>query len=390
MTPVSQIQASLAQARDAQVARVVALVDAMPERGVADALIAPLRPRLAQLGVDRPLGFTRLLVTPLNPVIMPLPAWQRSAIGVPRPALSVLGRTVLASLPDYADWQGDWDGLVAAGMMLWPKAAAVLETMPMPRDWFDVTGLAANQFAGVVKIASAVLHEAVAIERLARTREPIPNGDILAILSRSRTRGAAALDTVVSVMLARLPVPSQVALLAVEAAGNDRAIGRAIDRLAATLTTPALDASDLREASVETCRIVAMIDALDCGASADRRAQLEQIRREADVLNRRTFGRAVDQFVTLAQSAMSASFDDTVIAGLEAFARDLRRLATISRRLGGADEYDGRLEATAAAVQTVGGDLGFADRIRLVEILAGPEQALAMMTGLRDVTPIAG
>ena len=384
MTAVSLIQASLAQARDAQVARVVALVDAMPERGRADALIAPLRPRLVQLGVGRPLGFTRLLFTPLNPVIMPLPAWQRSAIGAPRPALSVLGKAVRASLPEYADWQGDWDGLVAAGTMLWPIAATTLETMAMPQNWFDATGLAANQFPAVAKIVSAVLHEAVAVERLARTRESIPNGEILAILSRSRTRGAAALDSVVSVMLARLPVPSQVASLVMEAAGNDRAIGRAIERLAATLTTPALDASDLREAAVETGRIVAMIDALDCGATAERRAQLEQIRREADRLNRRTFGRAVDQFVTLAQTAMSASFDDTVIAGIEAFARDLRRLATISRRLGGADEYDGRLETTAAAVQTIGGDLGLADRIRLVEILAGPEQALAMLTQPQD------
>ena len=390
MTAVAQIQASLAQAPDAQVARVVALVDAMPDRGAADTLIAPLRPRLAQLRVIRPLGFTRLLFTPLNPVIMPLPAWQQSAIGVPRPALSVLGAAVNAALPEYRNWQGDWDGLVAAGTMLWPAAAAVLDTMAMPPAWFDATGLSANQFPNVAKITAAVLHEASAIERLARAREPVPNGEILAILSRSRARGSAALDTVVSVMLARLAVPSQVAALALEATGNDRATGRAIDRLAATLATPAYDASDLREAAVETCRIVAMIEALDSGATPERRAQLEQIRREADTVSRRTFGRAVDQFMALTQSAMSASFDDTVITGMEAFARDLRRLGTISRRLGGADQYDGRLEAAAASIQSMGGDLGFADRIRLVEILAGPEQALAMVTGPRGAASITG
>ena len=388
MTVVSQIQASLAQARDGQVARVVALVDAMPERGVADALIAPLRPRLAQLRVGRPLGFTRLLFTPLNPVIMPLPAWQRSGVGAPRPALSVLGAAVRATLPEYGDWRGDWDTLLPTGLMLWPAAAAVLDSMPIPDTWFDATGLAASQFPTVARITAAVLHEAAAIERLARTREPVPNGEVLAVLSRSRARGSAALDTVVAVMLARLPVPSQVASLAVEASGNDRATGRAIDRLAATLADPANDASDLRDVAVEACRIVAMIEALDGGASPERRAQLEQIRREVDMVNRRTFRCAADQFMALAQSAMSASFDDAAIAGIEAFARDLRRLGTIFRRLGGADEYDGRLEATAAAIQSIGGDLGFADRIRLVEILAGPEQALAMITGARGPADI--
>jgi hypothetical protein len=61
MTPgiVVTIQTSLAHAADAQIARVVAMVDAMPERGSADALIAPLRPRLAALRPTRPLSFTR-------------------------------------------------------------------------------------------------------------------------------------------------------------------------------------------------------------------------------------------------------------------------------------------------------------------------------------------
>ena len=44
----------------------------------------------------------------------------------------------------------------------------------------------------VAKVTAAVLHEASAIERLARARETVPNGEILAILSRSRARGPAA------------------------------------------------------------------------------------------------------------------------------------------------------------------------------------------------------
>jgi len=46
---VRDLQRSLLDAGDAQISRIVAMVDALPERGSADALIAPLRPRLARL-----------------------------------------------------------------------------------------------------------------------------------------------------------------------------------------------------------------------------------------------------------------------------------------------------------------------------------------------------
>jgi len=72
------LQANLATAEDDQIARVVALVDALPERGTADELIAPLRPRLQQLRPKRMVGFARLLFTPLDPLIGSAAAcWSR-------------------------------------------------------------------------------------------------------------------------------------------------------------------------------------------------------------------------------------------------------------------------------------------------------------------------
>ena len=377
-TGVSQLQASLVQARDAQVAQVVAMVDALPDRGEADALIAPLRPRLAQLRPARPPGFTRLLFTPLNPVIMPSAEWRRCGIGVPRPALSLLGAAARAALPDLASLPPEREMLTAAAMSLWPEAAAVLDALDLPLDWHDATGLAARDFPLVAGAAVAVLHEAPVIERLARKRDRIEDGEIWPVLSRSKARGPVALDTVVSVLLARLPVPAQVAALATEASGGDRATGRAIDRLASSLST-AVDGADLREAAVEANRVAALLDALAEGAPAERRARLDQARRDADALARRSVGQAVGQAVTMAQSAMTASFDDGAIATMEAFARDLRRLETAARKLGSGDFYDAQLAAAAAAMQDIQGDLGLADRVRLVEILAGPEQALALL-----------
>ncbi len=377
-TGVLQLQASLVQARDAQVTRVVAMVDALPDRGEADALIAPLRPRLAQLRPARPPGFTRLLFTPLNPVIMPSPEWRQCGIGIPRPALSRLGAAIRAALPDSAVLPVGPDEGTAVFQLLWPEAAAVLDRLDLPPDWHDTTGLAARDFPVVARTAGSVLHEAAAIERLARKRDRVDDAEIWPILSRSKARGPVALDTVVSVLLARLPVPAQVAALATQASEGDRATGRAIDRLASSLSIGE-DGADLREAALEANRVAALLDALEESATADRRAQLDQVRRDADALARRSFGQAATQAVAMARSAMGASFDDGAIATMEAFARDVRRLETAARKLGSGDFYDASLTSAAAAMQGLEGDLALADRVRLVEILAGPEQALALL-----------
>ncbi len=377
-TGVLQLQASLVQARDAQVTRVVAMVDALPDRGEADALIAPLRPRLAQLRPARPPGFTRLLFTPLNPVIMPLPDWRRCGLGVPRPALSLLGAAIQAALPDCAALPVDQDERAVAVQLLCPDAAAVLDRLDLPPDWHDATGLAMRDFPVVARAAASVLHEAAAIERLARKRDRVDNGEIWPILSRSKARGPVALDTVVSVLLARLHVPAQVAVLAIQASEGDRATGQAIDRLASSLSIGE-DGADLREAAMEANRVAALLDALEESATADRRAQLDQVRRDADALARRSFDQAVTQAVAMARSAISASFDDGAITTMEAFARDLRRFETAARKLGSGDLYDASLAAASVAMQDLEGDLGLADRVRLVEILAGPEQALALL-----------
>ena len=62
---IREVTRGLAAARDAQILQAVAMVDAMPERGAADEIVAPLRSRLARLRPPRPLRFARLLFLPL-------------------------------------------------------------------------------------------------------------------------------------------------------------------------------------------------------------------------------------------------------------------------------------------------------------------------------------
>src|SRR5580704_4191496 len=67
----------LATAPDMQIAKVVAVVDALESRGAADEMIEPLRSRLPQLRLPRPLRFSRLLFMPLDVLIVPNPEWRR-------------------------------------------------------------------------------------------------------------------------------------------------------------------------------------------------------------------------------------------------------------------------------------------------------------------------
>ena len=379
---VTQIQASLAQARDAQLSRVVAMVDAVPDRGELDELIAPLRSRLAQIRPVRPLTFTRLLFTPLNAIIVSGSEWPRCGVGVPRQALAALGTAVRAELPHYAAWNGNWERLGRDGRTIWPQAATILDRLPTVVDWNANTGLATKDFGVVTATIAAILHEAAAIEDLVLARQEAEDVGIRAILSRSKARGAVALDTVVAVLLARLPFPARVAALAEEAAGSDGVTGRAIDRLATSVSKGTGDRADVCEAATEASRVAALLGALETGASPERRARLDLIRRDADSLSRRCFTHAADQILCLAEATMTAGSEDAAICTMETSARDLRRLESAARKLGSGEHYDEILAKTAGALCNLPGSLGLADQVRLVEILAGSDQAVALLKQL--------
>ena len=62
LAEIRALNRHLVSAQDAKILKVVAMVDALPQRGEADNLIEPLRARLAQLRPGRPLavGLLRL------------------------------------------------------------------------------------------------------------------------------------------------------------------------------------------------------------------------------------------------------------------------------------------------------------------------------------------
>ncbi len=141
----------------------------------------------------------------------------------------------------------------------------------------------------------------------------------------------------------------------------------------------------------EAGRIAVLLSSLEGAAIPRRRERLDLTRRKADASCRRCFEQAVRQTLALLEDDGSEAggvepLDDDTIATMEACARDLRWFETAARKLGNAKFYDTLLNDAVVAVRSDRGRLAVTDQISLVEILDGPEQALAMLTGVKPVS----
>ncbi len=388
------VRNSLATARDEQLARVVAMVDAMPQRDAADALIAPLRQRLAQIRPSRPITFTRLMFLPADPIIVPGPRWRRGMAAVPRTALARLAGHVQQRLdaPTLArvasELAGGGDGAAArAGAVLWPASATALDAAPAPADWTAVTGIPLEDYAPIVRTVGAVLRRATLIDAACNALGPAADhalGELLAGLSDTPD----VLAVILPVLLERHAHPDHV-LNAVRAScppdkrhsAADAAARSAIEAAGAVLIQ--LETAELATAGQQFGRVASLLAGLDqlrpTGARQDEAAQM---RRQADEACRDRLSKAIAQDLLEPLAAASAAPTDEEIDGLETVARDVRRLEGIGRQLGNPVSYGALLrQATMSLTDGASSSpLPAADRVRLVELLSGPDAAWAMLT----------
>ena len=348
-TALPDVRRKLVQARDDQMAQVVALVDALSQRGQADALIAPLRPRLALLAPNRPMTVTRLMFRPMDPVIVPGPRWRPSMSAVPRTALGCLGGAVaprlgaagmaiqamLAGLPPGAPADTARDTAAAAGAMLWPAAAAVLDNLLTPPDWTDATGLPPSCFGPVRAAAAAVLHQATRLARLdagADGGEIDLAADVNAILIDAQSR-PGGLATVLAMLLAHGPSaallvsamsggPSNGAspgLAALPTGALDSAVGQSLDR-AGTLVETVLPGVALAVATGHARDVAALVAALEHpGSRPSLRVQAGRTRQAADQACRNRMSQAVqqDMMPRLLDASDAAPMDNAEVGSVE-------------------------------------------------------------------------
>ena len=380
---LDQVRGDLAQAGNAQLARIVAVVDALPARGRVDDLIAPLRHRLAQIRPPRPRSVMRLLFVPVEPVIMPLDEWRSVGIGIPRPAVGTLGRALRDAMLAEGTWPGEGPADESAGAVIWPAAARTLQRLALPPDWEDRTGLHAAEFQVVTATLGGVLQDAVVIEEICQAASP-NQASIRGALISAQTRGSAGLDTAVAILLARTG-SSRVASIATEIAGGEATVDLALTRMVSSMAQQAKAGAGREGIAATATRLAEVIGPMAHGASPAQLARLNGTRKQAEALCRETFRDAARETIA-SISAPSASpgpaeEEDEAADAMEAMARDVRRLELAGRKLGGNTEYESILAKAVDAVHANPGQLATIERVRLLEILAGPETAMRLLNG---------
>jgi len=390
--PVAEVQRKLHSAADEQLTKVLALVDALPARGEADRLIAPLRARLAAIEPARPMSITRLLFRPLDAVITTGPRWRPGVPAVPRTALPSIGNAVIAQLgglaaPIQASISGQ-DGrdqavVDQAGARLWPPAVQVVASLPCPADWGLATGLPEGCYPEIRANIAAVLHQAVPLsQRASDTLGQDPSLAVKAILTATQTYHPAGLGIVVAILLADGVIAAPVLLAAMTMPGGhvDLAVEQTLERAQHLLST-LLPSVSIAAASTQAMNVATLLDAIEGPAIRPPvRAMAQRTRQMADEACQGRLFQALDQDFLPRLAAAAEPLDDSALAALETAARGLRRLSLAGRRFGAGATYDRLLGRTAAgACASTTSTLTRMERLRLAEILVGSDAALALL-----------
>lgn len=400
---IRTLSRGVAGASEPQIMRIVATVDAMAARGAVDDLIAPLRHRLVQLRPVRPLRFARLVFFPLDPLLVPAARWRPAHVTLPRTVIAPMAKVVEAALGAKLDAVKDaisnrktdeTDLIRELGASLWPAAGSALAGSAVPADWVS-TGLGDQAYLDLARRAGAVLAAAPALDAVcAAAAQGLPpsHAAIEAIVHKAAGASASALPMLVALLLIRLPGSAHL-LYEIESGAAAVALKSATDQ-AADMLLGRLDgreggesliaASALAEAGATAGRLAVLLDEMNRGdATPERRKQLHGLRQKLDADCRARFADGLASELLAPLRALPDQPGPADVTGIETTARHLRVLESEARTLGGGAFYDRLLAEAADAVAEPANASGLkpADRVRLVEILAGSEAALAMLNG---------
>ena len=388
-----EIGRNLNSATDEQLGRVVAMVDSMSARGAADDIIELVRPRLAALKPERPLNLSRVLFAPLDPAIVHPRNWKPGTAALPRSALSVVSRSVMACLGDLPAELGqaaagagcaDRGRLREIGFRLWPAAAAVTKDMGQPAEWRQQTGLPDDAWTQIREAMGLVLSLARQIETILET-----GGDEIELrlfFADNRACDERAFAVLIRILLARHPMPSVV--LGAVANFRDRQTTRATDLAIGSIMEGAPFAlrgivdGNAALAATEAVQLAVMLDAFERPEMRDR---VRQLRIKAlDACQSRLARCITEDVVASVRGAADGSICSIVAA--EKGARDALRLEKAARALGGHQQVHQLLQRAANdIVGLVSDEVDAVDRLRLVELLLGPERA-ALLDGALAAT----
>jgi hypothetical protein len=402
---VSALRGQLLEADDRKIRRVLAVVDGVSDPAVNQALLDPLRLRLASLKPVRPLRFSRLLFIPLDPLLVPARGWRQREPTVPRSVLTPIARTVRAGLGGVAPYidkivaGGEADVTLAitqAGDVLWPRAAEILDQAPPPEDWPE-TGLPLAAYRPLAASIAAVFRRAAQLRRLARSEEigALETDDeavdnILRNITNEPETGCAMIARLILVRAPHAAAALRRIVASARSQDEKTVMRQAMDRgMEGVLSHMEQDTgfvdgvghATLSDVGEEVRRVTTLLREIEGDPEFARHwRRLKAIREKLDETCRERFARGINEGLVAPLSALDAPLDAAGQSELESRARDLRKLDAVARKIGGAADYDRQLRLASNAARTAAeaGTLTPMRRLRLVEILEGPEAAAAL------------
>ena len=214
-----ELRAALQAAPDGKLGRIIGVVDGLLDRGEADQILNPLRPRLRWLRPARPLRFSRLLALPLEGALVAPADWTGGPAEIPRHAILPLAEALHAALGERADAiemaacghaVSDMAAVSGLGARLWPMAGAALLS-PVPPGWREA-GLPTEAAPAVIALAGALWRHGAALwaARLACPEGP-PEDLLRASLGAVLAEGRPALLAATVMLLEHAASPASVA-----------------------------------------------------------------------------------------------------------------------------------------------------------------------------------
>jgi hypothetical protein len=289
----------------------------------------------------------------------------------------------------------DHGAVETAGGLVWPRAAQLLSDAGVPAEW-EATGLSREIYRSLARRIGALLFQAQCLARMtANAAEGLvpPEIDIVqSMIEDVIRREPEAQSMILALLLARVPEAApilvRVAMLLGQRGGallrhaGEQAADMLLDQLEAPGGTEAhLGGRDLAEAGATVRRLTTLLVALEGESlSPDRRNRLMEVRARIKAGCQALFTERLSTDLLEPLRACAPGSGPEAGWELENAARGLRALETEARRAGDDRSYDVLLGQAADIIReiTVHGGLDHVEGLRLMEIVAGPEVALAL------------
>ena len=398
------LRREIVHADDEKIGKIVAYVDQVGDAEINRALLDALRGRVALLRPVRPLRLSRLLFIPLDPLIVSPAKWRPDNPRVPRSALSPLFSLVMRQIgADVATLHGMVEGqttqseaaIAQAGGALWPRAAAILRAATPPPEW-EQTRLPEALFSPMARAVAAVLwrgRDLLQLARNAQNRDASHDvhlvGDIMAKLADETPESAALVIQLVLLHAPQAIVHVRQAILTIQNAHENmtmhRALSLGVDQCLTYVECEAdcvrkIAKGSVRQATEEIKLVARVLNAIDKDPSAAaHRSRLRAMREQMDKASQARFKNGILEDLARAVTALKQPASSTEQTQMETSARDLRALEGAARQFGNSTCYDQHLLHTADVARSAfaAGTISLPRACRLLEILSGPEAAMA-------------